>query len=248
MTDKQINRWLRRQFSPVGWLLLVYYGLMTLLTSVTAAADAAMQSLWATAAGDFSGNIDHLIGVEIESHNSIVALGLQRFLLDTQAVAFGIEFGYTVTFGVAHPITKNRSLTIFIGRTHRFFKHACEACTMENIVAKNKACTVVAYKICANGKCLCKAIGRGLLGILETHAIVAAITQQTLESGQVLRCRDYKNLADTCEHQHRNGVIDHGLIEDGDKLLTHSFCYWIEACAATTCKYNSFHKNIFLKT
>lgn len=58
MTDKQINAWLRRRFSPIGWLLLSYYGLMTLLTFVAIAADAAGQSLWAFAAGDFSGNLD----------------------------------------------------------------------------------------------------------------------------------------------------------------------------------------------
>ena len=58
MTDKQINRWLRRQFSPVGWLLMVYYGLMTLLTSVTLAVDTARESLWAMVSGDFSGNLD----------------------------------------------------------------------------------------------------------------------------------------------------------------------------------------------
>ena len=58
MTDKQINRWLRRQFSPVGWLLMVYYGLMTLLTSVTLAVDVARESLWAMVSGDFSGNLD----------------------------------------------------------------------------------------------------------------------------------------------------------------------------------------------
>ena len=28
MTDKQINRWLRRRFSPTGWVLLVYYALL----------------------------------------------------------------------------------------------------------------------------------------------------------------------------------------------------------------------------
>jgi len=58
MTDKQTNRWLRRRFSAVGWVLLLYYGMMTLLTSVTAATDAASQSFWAVAAGDFSGSID----------------------------------------------------------------------------------------------------------------------------------------------------------------------------------------------
>ncbi len=58
MTDKQINRWLRRRFSAVGWLLLLYYGLMTLLTTVTTVTDAAGQTLCSFAAGDFSGIID----------------------------------------------------------------------------------------------------------------------------------------------------------------------------------------------
>ena len=31
MTDKQINKWLRRRFSPCGWLLIGYYVLMNLL-------------------------------------------------------------------------------------------------------------------------------------------------------------------------------------------------------------------------
>lgn len=58
MTDKQINRWLRRQFSPIGWLLLLHYGVMTLLTGVTAFTEVAKQSFWSFAAGDFSGTID----------------------------------------------------------------------------------------------------------------------------------------------------------------------------------------------
>ena len=32
MTDKQINKWLRRQFSPIGWVLVAYYGLINLLS------------------------------------------------------------------------------------------------------------------------------------------------------------------------------------------------------------------------
>ncbi|MEF2837015.1 MAG: type II CAAX endopeptidase family protein [Oscillospiraceae bacterium] len=45
MTDKQINRWLRRHFSAVGWVLVLYYGLMTLTTSITAVTDMAAQLL-----------------------------------------------------------------------------------------------------------------------------------------------------------------------------------------------------------
>ena len=58
MTDKQINKWLRRRFSPIGWVLLFLYGLMTALTSLTAFADIAKQTLWSFAAGDFSGTVN----------------------------------------------------------------------------------------------------------------------------------------------------------------------------------------------
>ena len=58
MTDKQINKWLRRRFSRIGWLLLFYYGLMSLLTSLTAFTDIVKQSCWALAVGDFLGAID----------------------------------------------------------------------------------------------------------------------------------------------------------------------------------------------
>ena len=45
MTDKQINRWLRRRFSVIGWLLVLYFGLMTAATSLTAIVDIARQFL-----------------------------------------------------------------------------------------------------------------------------------------------------------------------------------------------------------
>lgn len=45
MTDKQINKWLRRQFSPAGWLLTSYYVLMNLLCLLAMAWEAAGQML-----------------------------------------------------------------------------------------------------------------------------------------------------------------------------------------------------------
>ena len=35
MTDKQINRWLRRQFSLVGWVLVGYYMLVNVLSMIS---------------------------------------------------------------------------------------------------------------------------------------------------------------------------------------------------------------------
>jgi len=58
MTDKQINKWLRRRFSQIGWVLLFLYGLMVLMANLMAFVDVAKQSLWSFAAGDFSGFIN----------------------------------------------------------------------------------------------------------------------------------------------------------------------------------------------
>lgn len=58
MEEKQINKWLRRQFSVVGWALVIYYLIMNILVSLTVMVDAASQSLWAIAAGKFPGDID----------------------------------------------------------------------------------------------------------------------------------------------------------------------------------------------
>lgn len=81
MTDKQINRWLRRRFSVIGWLLLFYYGLMTLLTGVTAAVDAAGQTLWAFAAGDYTASIDYA-AINSNAWGYIVAAVVGFVILD----------------------------------------------------------------------------------------------------------------------------------------------------------------------
>lgn len=52
MTDKQINRWLRRRFTAVGWILVAYYLLMNVMTLLTMAVDAASQALRSLASGN----------------------------------------------------------------------------------------------------------------------------------------------------------------------------------------------------
>ena len=58
MEEKQINKWLRRRFSAVGWALVVYYLILNILVSLTMAVDAASRALRALAAGRFPGDID----------------------------------------------------------------------------------------------------------------------------------------------------------------------------------------------
>lgn len=59
MTDKQINRWLRRRFTQVGWVLVAYYAVMNVLAVAAMTLDSAKQMLLAYAAGDYSGALDY---------------------------------------------------------------------------------------------------------------------------------------------------------------------------------------------
>lgn len=52
MDEKQVNKWLRRRFSPVGWTLLIYYGILNLMVMGTMAAEAGRQLLEGFAAGE----------------------------------------------------------------------------------------------------------------------------------------------------------------------------------------------------
>ena len=58
MTDREINKWLRRQFSPLGWGLVGYYVLMNLVVSVAMTIDILGQSVHALANGNFLPDID----------------------------------------------------------------------------------------------------------------------------------------------------------------------------------------------
>lgn len=53
MTDKQIDKWLRRRFTQVGWVLVAYYVLMSVLVIVAMYLDMAQQTVNAFASGQF---------------------------------------------------------------------------------------------------------------------------------------------------------------------------------------------------
>ena len=58
MTDKQIDRYLRRRFSQVGWVLIAYYIIMNLLVGAELVFSWLRQELWLIAMGDPFGSMD----------------------------------------------------------------------------------------------------------------------------------------------------------------------------------------------
>ena len=64
---------------------------------------------------------------------------------------------------------------------HAFLQQLCEACAVEDVVAKYEASAVIADKLLADGECLCQTAGIRLLCILKLHSHVATVAKQTLK-------------------------------------------------------------------
>ncbi len=112
---------------------------------------------------------------------------------------------------------------------------------MENVVAKHKAHIIFTDEFLAYDESLSQTVWRRLLGIFYADTEIAPATQQTTETRQVGRCGNHKNVAYPCLHKHRQGVIDHRFVIDGQKLLAHPFGNRIKTRTGATGQNYSFH-------
>lgn len=58
MTEKQINKWLRHQFSPLGWGLVGFYVLMNAVVTVAMLGDMLGQSMQSVLSGNYGAEMD----------------------------------------------------------------------------------------------------------------------------------------------------------------------------------------------
>ena len=70
-------------------------------------------------------------------------------------------------------------------------------------------------------ECLGQAVGFRLNGVGNGNTQPAAVVQQLPKAADVLRRRDQQDVANAGQHQHRQGIIDHRLVVDGQQLLAH---------------------------
>ena len=108
---------------------------------------------------DVLGYFHHLVGIEIQSDNGIVALRAGRFFLDGQTVSLFIELGNAITFGVADPITKDGSLPVLFGILHGLLQQAGQSSSVEDVVAEHQTGTIVADELFADDEGLGQAVG-----------------------------------------------------------------------------------------
>ena len=172
---------------------------------------------------DTVGYFHYLVGIEVEADYGIVAFRMFWLFLDGKAVAVPVEFGYAVAFRVIDPVAENCGFIFFFSSLNCVFEYFGESCSMEDIVTEDEAGGVIAYKVLADDEGLCEPVGRGLFGVGEVYSIIAAVTEEALESGEILRGGDYQYITYSGKHEGGDGVVDHRLVEDGEELFAYAF-------------------------
>ena len=112
---------------------------------------------------------------------------------------------------------------------------------VENVVAQHQRAAVVSDEGLTDDEGLGQTVRRGLHRIAERDAPAAAVAQQLLEAGRVLRGGDDQDVADAGQHQARQRVVDHRLVVDGQQLLGHSLRHRVQPGAGTSGKDDAFH-------
>ena len=87
------------------------------------------------------------------------------------------------------------------------------------VVAEHQRAGPAFQKRAAEDEGLRQPVGPLLHRELEAHAPLRAAAEQSLELRLIVGCRDDENVADAGKHQHRQRIVDHRLVVDGQELL-----------------------------
>ena len=76
---------------------------------------------------DVLGNLDHAVGIEVETHHGVVGFGLGRLLLDAQAVALAVELCHSIALGIVDIVAKDRGQSVVLSILYALLEQAAEA-------------------------------------------------------------------------------------------------------------------------
>ena len=151
--------------------------------------------------------------VEVQAGDGVGALGLGGLLLDGDGPPLAVELHDAEALGVVHVVAEDRGPT-GLGVLDGARQVAAEAVAVEDVVAEHEGARLAGDEVLADGEGLRQAVGAGLLGIGEVHAVARAVPEQALEVGQVRRRGDDQDVPDARQHEGAKRVVDHGLVVD----------------------------------
>ena len=161
-------------------------------------------------------NLDDLVVEEIQPCHRERRLRGLRLLFEADRAPVGVELDDAVALGIAHLVAEHgRAVFLRGGALQRFGK----AGTVKDVVSERQRDRIAADELAADDERLREPIRARLHGILDRHAKVAPIFEQSLEAGLILRRRDDEDVANPRQHQRGQRVVNHGLVVDGQQLL-----------------------------
>src|SRR5699024_6106734 len=167
--------------------------------------------------------------------------GMRGLFLHAQHLAVGVELDDAEPLGVLDVVAKDGAAAIVLGVVDRVLQNAGEAVAIEDIVAQNHRAAVAADELLAQDERLGQAVGGRLDFILQVDAVLAAVPQQVLEAGGVLRRRDDEDILDAGQHQGGQRIIDHGLVVDRQQLFAGDHGQRVKPGAGAAGENNAFH-------
>ena len=188
-------------------------------------------------------DLQHLVRVEIQAYDRVVALRMSRLFLDAEALAFRGEFGYAISLRFVHPVAKDGSALPLFRCLDRSKQLGGQVAAVEDVIPEDKADRVVSDELFPDYECLGKSVGRRLFGIAEVYPKGSPIPEQPPEGRQVLRRGNNQYIPDSRKHKHAHRVINHWFVVYRQQLLGNPFRDRIKAGSAASCEYNAFHKS-----
>ena len=160
----------------------------------------------------------HVARIEVQAGDGVGALGLRGLLLDGDSPPLRIELHDAEALGVVHMVAEDRGAAR-LGVLDGARQVARQAVAVEDVVAEHEGARLAGDELLADGEGLRQAVGAGLLGVGEVHAVARAVPEQALEVVQVARRRDDQDVPDARQHEGGQRVVDHGLVVDRQQLL-----------------------------
>ena len=188
-----------------------------------------------------AGDRGHVAVEEIETGDCPARCGVGGLLDDIRGAAgLGIEADHPVTLGILDLIGENRRAA---GRRrcrgHVAFR--AHRVAMEDIVAEDQRRGAAGEEFLADQEGLGEPLGLRLHRIAQVDPERDTGPQQRLEHRQVARGGDDQDVADARQHQYRERVIDHRLVEHGQELFRDRQRRRIEPRARSTGEDDALH-------
>ena len=190
---------------------------------------------------DLPGPPAHVARVEVQAGDGVGALRVLGLLLDGDGVEGLVELHDAEALGVVDVVAEHGGEAAGLGVLHGAAEVPAQAVSVEDVVAEDERAGLPSRELLADDEGLCEAVGAGLDGVRQVHAVVRPVSQQALEVRKVRGGRDDQDVADAGHHEDGQRVVDHRLVVDRQQLLAGDGGERVEARSAAAREDDALH-------